>query len=94
MPQTLPFALPIATARVELTLSGERVVINQPVEYRFSDKTFGEIRRELKVAPAITLTVQAMKKREDRAPAGFPWPVARAPLAPLPGRAWRWPAAA
>ena len=57
MPQTLPFAPAIASARVELTLSGERVVVNQPVEYRFSDKTFGEIRRELKVAPAITLTV-------------------------------------
>ena len=57
MPQTLPFAPAVASARVELTLSGERVVINQPVEYRFSDKTFGEIRRELKVAPAITLTV-------------------------------------
>ncbi|MBS1790996.1 MAG: PIG-L family deacetylase [Acidobacteria bacterium] len=57
MPQTLPFGPPVAQARVELTLSGERVVLNQPVEYRFADKTFGEIRRELKVAPAVTLTV-------------------------------------
>jgi LmbE family N-acetylglucosaminyl deacetylase len=57
MPRGLPFAPPIAHAKVELTLSGERVVINQPVEYRFADKTFGEIRRELKVAPALTLTV-------------------------------------
>ncbi len=57
MPRNLPFAPAIAHARVELTLGGERVVVNQPVEYRFSDKTFGEIRRELKVAPALTLTV-------------------------------------
>ena len=57
MPQTLPFGPPVAQARVELTLSGERVVLTQPVEYRFADKTFGEIRRELKVAPAVTLTV-------------------------------------
>ncbi len=57
MPRGLPFAPPILQARVELTLSGERVVIDQPVEYRFADKTFGEIRRELKVAPALTLTV-------------------------------------
>jgi hypothetical protein len=57
MPQTLPFGPPVAQARVELTLSGERVVIDQPVEYRFADKTFGEIRRDLKVAPALTLVV-------------------------------------
>ncbi len=57
MPRNLPFAPAIAHARVEMTLSGERVVIDQPVEYRFADKTFGEIRRELKVAPALTLVV-------------------------------------
>ncbi|HEX8998486.1 MAG TPA: PIG-L family deacetylase [Blastocatellia bacterium] len=57
MPRNLPFGPPVATVRVELNLNGERVAINQPVEYRFADKTFGEIRRELKVAPAITLTV-------------------------------------
>lgn len=58
MPRNLPFAPPRMTAQVALTLNGERVVINQPVEYRFADKTFGEIRRGLKVAPALTLTVQ------------------------------------
>ena len=57
MPRNLPFASPVALAQVELTLSGERVLIRQPVEYRFADKTFGEIRRELKVAPPLTLTV-------------------------------------
>ncbi|MGH9842019.1 MAG: PIG-L family deacetylase [Blastocatellia bacterium] len=57
MPRNLPFAPPLLHAQVELTLNGERVVVTQPVEFRFADKTFGEIRRELKVAPALTLTV-------------------------------------
>jgi hypothetical protein len=57
LPRNLPFAPPLAQAQIELTLSGEKVVLTQPVEYRFADKTFGEIRRALKVAPALTLTV-------------------------------------
>jgi LmbE family N-acetylglucosaminyl deacetylase len=57
MPLNQPFAPPVAIARLTLTLSGERVTIEQPVEFRFADKTFGEIRRGLKVAPALTLTV-------------------------------------
>ncbi len=57
MPVTLPFGPAVLNAQVELTLNGERVTHVQPVEYRYSDKTFGEIRRELKVAPAVTLNV-------------------------------------
>ncbi len=56
-PFTQPFAPPLLRAQVTLELNGERVVLTQPVEYRYSDKTFGEFRRELKVAPALTLNV-------------------------------------
>ncbi len=55
-PFNQPFEPPLLQAQVEMTLSGEKVVIVQPVEYRYSDKTFGEFRRDLKVAPALTLT--------------------------------------
>jgi LmbE family N-acetylglucosaminyl deacetylase len=70
MPRNLPFAPPTLRSKVELTLDGERVVIEQPVEYRFADKTFGEIRRELKVAPALTLTVHPSLLVIPAGPAG------------------------
>lgn len=58
MPVNQPFAPPRLAARVELMLNGEKVIHTQPVEYRYADKTFGEIRRELKIAPALTLTMR------------------------------------
>src|SRR5215475_8722009 len=70
MPRNLPFAPAMLRASVELTLNGERVVIDQPVEYRFADKTFGEIRRELKLAPALTLTVHPSLLIVPAGPAG------------------------
>jgi len=57
MPRNLPFAPPSLVARILIELGGESVTISQPVEYRFSDKAFGEIRRELKVAPALVVAV-------------------------------------
>ncbi|HYP26839.1 MAG TPA: PIG-L family deacetylase [Blastocatellia bacterium] len=49
-----PFPL---VAQVTLTVNGQKVLVNQPVEYRFADKALGEIRRELKVAPAVSVTL-------------------------------------
>ncbi|MEP7272634.1 MAG: PIG-L family deacetylase [Acidobacteriota bacterium] len=58
MPQTLPFARPQLSAQVTMTLAGESVTIAQPVEFRFADKSIGEIRRELKIAPVLALTLR------------------------------------
>ncbi len=58
MPRTLPFAPPRLTAQVTLSVGDVNVTINQPVEYRFSDMTLGEIRRDFKIAPAIAVTVR------------------------------------
>jgi hypothetical protein len=58
MPRTLPFAPPRLSANVDLVLAGETVTLKQRVEFRFSDKTFGEIRTDLKVVPALTLSLR------------------------------------
>jgi LmbE family N-acetylglucosaminyl deacetylase len=52
-----PVAPPVITATVEFEIAGEPVVITQPAQYRFADKALGEIRRELKVAPALSIAV-------------------------------------
>ncbi|HVG17538.1 MAG TPA: PIG-L family deacetylase [Blastocatellia bacterium] len=52
-----PNAPPAITARVEYEIEGQKIVASQPAQYRYADKALGEIRRELKVAPAISITV-------------------------------------
>jgi LmbE family N-acetylglucosaminyl deacetylase len=52
-----PLAPPVISATVELEIAGEPVVITQPAQFRFADKALGEIRRDLKVAPALSLAV-------------------------------------
>jgi LmbE family N-acetylglucosaminyl deacetylase len=52
-----PNAPPVIVARAEFVIEGEKIVIAQPAQYRFADKALGEIRREVKVAPAISVTV-------------------------------------
>ncbi|HJQ26592.1 MAG TPA: PIG-L family deacetylase [Blastocatellia bacterium] len=52
-----PVATTVARGTVRFEIAGEAVDVVQPAQYRFADKALGEIRRELKVAPAISLAV-------------------------------------
>lgn len=52
-----PVSLPALSARVECESAGERFEVTQKAEYRSVDRAIGEIRRELKVAPAISVNV-------------------------------------
>lgn len=42
---------------VDFSIAGESVKANQEIEYRYADGSLGEIRHELKVAPAVSVNV-------------------------------------
>jgi LmbE family N-acetylglucosaminyl deacetylase len=44
-------------AKVELECAGDRFEVIQAAEFRYADRALGEIRRQLKVAPAISVNV-------------------------------------
>src|SRR5256714_269947 len=50
-----PVAPPVVSATVEFEIAGETVAVTQPAQYRFADKALGEIRREVKAAPALSV---------------------------------------
>ena len=52
-----PVAPPLVSANVSFETSGERVEIQQGIEYRYADRAFGEIRHELKVVPAVSINI-------------------------------------
>jgi LmbE family N-acetylglucosaminyl deacetylase len=54
--QTLPFQPPLVSAEVKIEISGTEITFNQPVEYRFADDIRGEVRRELNVVPALSVS--------------------------------------
>ncbi len=56
--QNLPFQSPIVSAVVKIEIAGRaEIVLNQPLEYRFADDIRGEIRRELNVVPALSVSL-------------------------------------
>jgi hypothetical protein len=52
-----PLTPPAVAAQVEFELAQQKVIVTQPAQFRFADKALGELRHELKVAPAVSLNV-------------------------------------
>ena len=59
MDKNMPFQKPIATAEVKLNIGGTEVTTWRTVEYRFADDIRGELRRDLNVVPAVTVTLDS-----------------------------------
>lgn len=59
MDKNMPFQGPIATAEVKLNVGGTEVTAWKPVVYRFADDIRGELRRDLNVVPAVTITLDS-----------------------------------
>jgi LmbE family N-acetylglucosaminyl deacetylase len=54
-PQGLPFAPPLLEAITTMEIGGERIVVEEPVEYRYADRVRGEIRRNVEIVPAVSV---------------------------------------
>lgn len=69
-----PFDPPLLTATVELVLAGARFGISRPVTYRERDQVLGEVRRNVRVVPAIDVKIEpelVVWPADDRAPRQF-----------------------
>jgi len=58
-PLTLPFAPPLLTADVTLTIGGVAVPVSKPVMFRYADRVRGELRRDVNIVPAVTVGVDS-----------------------------------
>ncbi len=55
--QNQPFSATDVSAIVKLAIDGTDVSFERPVQYRYADSTRGEIRRDLNVVPALSVSV-------------------------------------
>jgi LmbE family N-acetylglucosaminyl deacetylase len=52
-----PLTPPPVVAKVELEIEGQKVTLSKAAQYRYADKALGEVRHDLKVAPAVAVNV-------------------------------------
>ncbi|MBI3651374.1 MAG: PIG-L family deacetylase [Acidobacteria bacterium] len=52
-----PVAPPTVIAEVKMEIAGQEVTLHKAAQYRFADKALGEVRRDLKIAPAVAVNV-------------------------------------
>ncbi|MEO6050045.1 MAG: hypothetical protein ABIP78_01770, partial [Pyrinomonadaceae bacterium] len=55
--ETLPFDRSQLIAHVKVNVNGNVIILDQSVHYRFADPSRGEIRRQVNVVPALSVTV-------------------------------------
>lgn len=53
----LPFQSQTVSVSAIIEINGKDIYFNQPVEYRFADDIRGEVRRELNIVPAVSISL-------------------------------------
>jgi hypothetical protein len=58
-PKNKPFREPLITSEVKLTIGGVEITATKDAQYRYADDIRGEIRRELNVVPAFSVSLDS-----------------------------------
>jgi LmbE family N-acetylglucosaminyl deacetylase len=54
---TFPFQQPRFFANITLNIGGKTIILEQPIQYRYADQTRGEIRRDIDIVPALSVSL-------------------------------------